>query len=187
MARAERMLRDEQIAHEVETYNELIPEPGRAVGARSSSSSPTDAALREWLPKLVGIETDGRAAPRRRRRRPSRCGAGSTPTTRSSSPATRSPRPCTTSTSTSTPTRSRPSPPGPWRLARRPPGVPARHRAHRRTPGLSCSATSAADPRASPGRRPIRRIAAVWTGRADSSRRPDLTPLPRTGEPSISR
>ena len=28
MARAERMLRDEQIAHEVETYNELIPDAG---------------------------------------------------------------------------------------------------------------------------------------------------------------
>ena len=28
MARAERMLRDEQIAHEVETYNELIPAEG---------------------------------------------------------------------------------------------------------------------------------------------------------------
>ena len=55
MARAERMLRDEQIAHEVETYNELIPDDGRALGARCSSSSPTPA-LREWLPKLVGIE-----------------------------------------------------------------------------------------------------------------------------------
>ena len=57
MARAERMLRDEQIAHEVETYNELIPEPGElsahavhrahrrrracASGCRSSSASST--------------------------------------------------------------------------------------------------------------------------------------------------
>ncbi len=32
MARAERMLRDEQIEHEVETYNQLIPDAGRAVG-----------------------------------------------------------------------------------------------------------------------------------------------------------
>ena len=31
MARAERMLRDEQIAHEVETYNELVPDNGRAL------------------------------------------------------------------------------------------------------------------------------------------------------------
>ena len=32
MARAERMLTDDAIADEVETYNELIPESGRAVG-----------------------------------------------------------------------------------------------------------------------------------------------------------
>ena len=32
MARAERMLRDEQIAHEVETYNELVPGTGEALG-----------------------------------------------------------------------------------------------------------------------------------------------------------
>ena len=32
MARAERMLRDDQIAHEVETYNELIPDPGELSG-----------------------------------------------------------------------------------------------------------------------------------------------------------
>jgi hypothetical protein len=32
MARAERMLSDEAIAHEVATYNELIPEPGELSG-----------------------------------------------------------------------------------------------------------------------------------------------------------
>src|SRR6185437_9842713 len=32
MARAERMLRDEQIAHEVETYNQLIPDAGELSG-----------------------------------------------------------------------------------------------------------------------------------------------------------
>ena len=32
MARAERILKDEQIAHEVETYNELIPDPGELSG-----------------------------------------------------------------------------------------------------------------------------------------------------------
>ena len=37
MARAERMLRDEQIAHEVETYNELIPDPGELSGTLFSS------------------------------------------------------------------------------------------------------------------------------------------------------
>ena len=55
MARAERMLRDEQIAHEVETYNELIPDPGELSGTLFLELT-SDDALREWLPKLVGIE-----------------------------------------------------------------------------------------------------------------------------------
>ena len=55
MARAERMLRDEQIAHEVETYNELIPEPGELSGTLFIEIT-EDADLRAWLPKLVGIQ-----------------------------------------------------------------------------------------------------------------------------------
>jgi hypothetical protein len=55
MARAERMLRDEQIAHEVETYNALIPEAGELSGTLFLELT-SDEALREWLPKLVGIE-----------------------------------------------------------------------------------------------------------------------------------
>src|SRR3954471_1047654 len=55
MARAERMLRDEQIAHEVQTYNELIPDAGELSGTLFLELT-SDAALREWLPKLVGIE-----------------------------------------------------------------------------------------------------------------------------------
>ena len=55
MARAERMLRDEQIAHEVETYNELIPDAGELSGTLFLELT-SDAALREWLPRLVGIE-----------------------------------------------------------------------------------------------------------------------------------
>jgi hypothetical protein len=55
MARAERMLRDEQIAHEVDTYNQLIPEPGQLSGTLMLELT-SDAELREWLPKLVGIE-----------------------------------------------------------------------------------------------------------------------------------
>jgi hypothetical protein len=55
MARAERMLRDEQIEHEVVTYNELIPEPGQLSGTLMLELT-DDALLREWLPKLVGIE-----------------------------------------------------------------------------------------------------------------------------------
>src|SRR5689334_15483028 len=55
MARAERMLRDEQIAHEVETYNELIPEAGE-LSATMMIELTSEPALREWLPRLVGVE-----------------------------------------------------------------------------------------------------------------------------------
>ncbi len=55
MARAERMLTDEAIAHEVETYNELIPDPGELSGTLFVEINES-AKLREWLPKLVGIE-----------------------------------------------------------------------------------------------------------------------------------
>jgi hypothetical protein len=55
MARAEKMLRDEQIEHEVETYNELIPEPGE-LSATLFIEITDSNALREWLPKLPGIQ-----------------------------------------------------------------------------------------------------------------------------------
>ena len=55
MARAERMLRDEQIAHEVDTYNGLIPAPGELSGTLFLELT-SDEMLREWLPRLVGIE-----------------------------------------------------------------------------------------------------------------------------------
>jgi hypothetical protein len=55
MARAERMLRDEQIAHEVETYNALIPDAGELSGTLFLELT-SEEALREWLPKLLGIE-----------------------------------------------------------------------------------------------------------------------------------
>ncbi len=55
MARAERMLTDEAIAHEVETYNELIPGPGELSGTLFIEIT-EDAALRDWLPKLIGLE-----------------------------------------------------------------------------------------------------------------------------------
>jgi hypothetical protein len=54
MARIERMLRDEQIAHEVATYNELIPDDGQ-LSATLFVELDTEERLREWLPKLVGI------------------------------------------------------------------------------------------------------------------------------------
>jgi hypothetical protein len=55
MARAERMLTDDLIAHEVATYNELIPDPGELSGTLFIELV-DDARLRDWLPKLVGIE-----------------------------------------------------------------------------------------------------------------------------------
>jgi Protein of unknown function (DUF3501) len=55
MARAERMLRDEQIQHEVDTYNQIIPDAGELSGTLFLELT-SDAQLREWLPRLVGIE-----------------------------------------------------------------------------------------------------------------------------------
>lgn len=55
MARAERMLSDEQIAHEIETYNALIPDDGELSATLFIEIDDNDK-LREWLPKLVGIQ-----------------------------------------------------------------------------------------------------------------------------------
>ena len=55
MARAEKMLSDEQIAHELETYNALIPDEGE-LSATLLVELTSEPALREWLPKLVGIQ-----------------------------------------------------------------------------------------------------------------------------------
>jgi len=55
MARAERMLRDDQIAHEVATYNEIIPDRNELSGTLFLELT-SEPALREWLPRLVGIE-----------------------------------------------------------------------------------------------------------------------------------
>src|SRR4051812_32302305 len=55
MARAERMLRDDQIAHEVDTYNELIPD-ARELSATLLLELTSEEQLREWLPKLVGVQ-----------------------------------------------------------------------------------------------------------------------------------
>jgi hypothetical protein len=54
MARAERMLRDEQIAHELDTYNELIPADGELSGTLFIEITDSEA-LEYWLPRLVGI------------------------------------------------------------------------------------------------------------------------------------
>ena len=55
MARAERMLRDEQIAHEIETYNELVPDDGELSATLFIEVTDADA-LREWLPKLTRVQ-----------------------------------------------------------------------------------------------------------------------------------
>ncbi len=55
MARAERMLSDEAIQSELDTYNPLIPEPGH-LSATLFIELTNDDQLRGWLPKLVGIE-----------------------------------------------------------------------------------------------------------------------------------
>jgi len=55
MARAERMLRDEQIAHEIEVYNDLVPGDGE-LSATLFIEINESAALEYWLPRLVGIE-----------------------------------------------------------------------------------------------------------------------------------
>jgi hypothetical protein len=54
MARVERMLSDEQIEQEIETYNELIPAPNELSGTLFVETDDKER-LYEWLPKLVGI------------------------------------------------------------------------------------------------------------------------------------
>jgi hypothetical protein len=55
MARAEKMIRDEQIREELDIYNPLIPDPGE-LSATMMIELRSNEELREWLPKLVGIE-----------------------------------------------------------------------------------------------------------------------------------
>ena len=55
MARAERMTTDEQIQHELDVYNRLLPAPGE-LSATLFLELTTEEQLRTWLPRLVGIE-----------------------------------------------------------------------------------------------------------------------------------
>lgn len=55
MARAERIFSDEGIQAELDIYNPLIPGPG-SLRATMFIELTTEADLRTWLPKLVGIE-----------------------------------------------------------------------------------------------------------------------------------
>ncbi|MDH3755942.1 MAG: DUF3501 family protein, partial [Acidimicrobiia bacterium] len=56
MARAEKIISDEGIETELAVYNPLIPDPGQ-LSATMFIELVTDADMREWFPKLVGIET----------------------------------------------------------------------------------------------------------------------------------
>lgn len=55
MARAEKILTDEGIQTELDIYNPLIPEPGHLATTMFIELT-NDGEMREWLPKLVGIE-----------------------------------------------------------------------------------------------------------------------------------
>jgi hypothetical protein len=55
MARVEKIISDEGIQAELRVYNPLIPEPGH-LSTTMFIELTTDEQLREWLPKLVGIE-----------------------------------------------------------------------------------------------------------------------------------
>ncbi len=56
MARAEKLLSDDAIETELAIYNPLIPEP-RALAATLFIELTSEDELREWLPRLVGIES----------------------------------------------------------------------------------------------------------------------------------
>jgi hypothetical protein len=55
MARVEKILSDEAIQVELDTYNRLLPQVGE-LSATLFIELTSDGLLREWLPKLVGIE-----------------------------------------------------------------------------------------------------------------------------------
>jgi hypothetical protein len=55
MARAEKIISDEGIQTELDIYNRLLPSRGE-LSATLFIELTSDESLREWLPKLVGIE-----------------------------------------------------------------------------------------------------------------------------------
>lgn len=57
MARVEKIISDDGIRAELEAYNPLIPEPSH-LSATMFIELTSDDELREWLPKLVGIERE---------------------------------------------------------------------------------------------------------------------------------
>ena len=55
MARVEKLITDEAIQGELDTYNSLVPEPGQLCATLFLELT-SDEELRSWLPRLVGIE-----------------------------------------------------------------------------------------------------------------------------------
>ncbi len=55
MARVEKLLTDEAIEGELRVYNPLVPEPGQ-LALTLFVELTSELALRDWLPRLVGIE-----------------------------------------------------------------------------------------------------------------------------------
>jgi hypothetical protein len=55
MARVEKLMTDEAISEELGIYNPMIPEPGELCATLFIELT-SDDQVREWLPKLVGIE-----------------------------------------------------------------------------------------------------------------------------------
>ncbi len=55
MARVEKISTDEGIQAELDVYNPLVPEPGQLCATMFIELT-SEASLREWLPKLVGVE-----------------------------------------------------------------------------------------------------------------------------------
>jgi hypothetical protein len=55
MARAEKIISDEALQVELDIYNRLLPAPGE-LSATIFIELTSDEGLREWLPRLVGIE-----------------------------------------------------------------------------------------------------------------------------------
>ncbi len=55
MARVEKLVTDEQIQIELDTYNPLVPGNGKLCATLFLELT-SDEQLREWLPRLVGIE-----------------------------------------------------------------------------------------------------------------------------------
>jgi hypothetical protein len=55
MARAEKIISDEGIQVELDIYNRLLPQVGE-LSATLFIELTSDGSMREWLPKLVGIE-----------------------------------------------------------------------------------------------------------------------------------